>query len=454
MSRFLGAGPVFAPRPDLIDESWSENALARWISAPSNVDLIFFDAGGGHRASATALQSMLERHRRAWNVRMVNLREVLEPIDIVKKIARVRVEDAYNSLMLRHGMTLGSGAMLRTVQMVIRNMHRPSVALLARFWKSTPPDLVVSMIPNFNRAIFDGLRASDHELNRVPTPMMTILTDLTDYPPHFWMERQPQYFVCGTERAVAQALAMGHRRERVFHTSGMIVRPEFYLPPRADRAQERVGLGLRADLPTGLVMFGGHGSRKMLTIAKRVAAAGLKTQLIFMCGHNRHLREQLAALELPYPFRIEGFTREIPHFMNLADYFIGKPGPGSISEALVMRLPVIVERNSWTMVQERFNTDWIANNRVGVVLHSFAEIATAIVPMLDPERLAQFRENAAALNNRAIFEIPEILDAVIERHLRPIHREVPLTMSWQDRDAIDQWATNPHGASASWSTSH
>ena len=131
-------------------------------------------------------------------------------------------------------------------------------------------------------------------------------------------------------------------------------------------------------------MFGGHGSRKMLTIAKRVAAAGLKTQLIFMCGHNQHLREQLMALELPFPFHIEGFTREIPYFMNLADYFVGKPGPGSISEALVMRLPVIVERNSWTMVQERYNTDWIVSNRVGVVLHSFAEIATAIVPMLDP----------------------------------------------------------------------
>ncbi len=85
------------------------------------------------------------------------------------------------------------------------------------------------------------------------------------------------------------------------------------------------------------------------------------------------------------------------------------------------------------MVQERFNTDWIAHNRVGVVLHSFAEIATAIVPMLDPDRLAQFRERAGALNNRAIFEIPEILDRIIERHLMPIHRDAPLSMSWQDR---------------------
>jgi 1,2-diacylglycerol 3-beta-galactosyltransferase len=193
------------------------------------------------------------------------------------------------------------------------------------------------------------------------------------------------------------------------------------------------------------VMFGGHGSRKMLTIARRVAAAGLRTQLIFVCGHNDRLREQIAALELPFPHHIEGFTREIAHFMSLADYFVGKPGPGSISEALVMRLPVIVERNSWTMVQERFNAEWIARNGIGVVLHSFAEIATAIVPMLDAERLAQFREREGALNNRAIFEIPAILDTIIERHLSPIHRDARLSMSWDNRSSI-----NPNGAAASW----
>ena len=407
--------------------------------------MIYFDAGGGHRASATALASMLERDRARWEVRMVNLREVLEPIDLVKKIARVRIEEAYNSLMLRHGMTLGSGAMLRTVQMLIRRTHTPSAALLARFWKGAPADLVVSLIPNFDRAIFDGLRASDHELNRVPTPMLTILTDLADYPPHFWIEQQEQYFACGTERAVEQALAAGHPREHVFRTSGMIVRPEFYRPIEIDREAERARLGLRRELPTGLVMFGGHGSRKMLTIAKRVAAAGLRTQLIFVCGHNDRLREQIAALELPYPHHIVGFTREIPYFMQLADYFIGKPGPGSISEALVMRLPVIVERNSWTMVQERYNTEWIASKGVGVVLHSFAEIATAIVPMLDAERLAQFRERAAKLGNRAIFEIPEILETIIERHLSPMHRDAPLSMTWRKRSRI-----NPNGAAASW----
>ena len=392
MGRFLALPPLREPRP--------------------RVDLIFFNAGGGHRASAAGLKSILEQQQRPWDVQTINLREVLEPIDFIRKVTRVRVEDFYNR-MLRYGLTIGTGPMLRVVQSLIRRMHVQATAMLQRYWTDNPPNLVVSVIPNFNREIFEGLRSADEILGRPPTPVVTILTDLADYPPHFWMERQEQYLICGTEAAMNQALAMGHRKDRVFRTSGMIVRPEFYNRAPVPRAEERVRLGLHPDLPTGLVMFGGYGSRQMLTVARRVAAAGLKTQLIFMCGHNRQLSERIAELKLPFPFRIEGFSDDIPHFMQLADYFVGKPGPGSISEALVMGLPVVVERNSWTMVQERFNTDWIVENQLGVVLHSFAEVAAGILPMLDADRLASFREHVRAINNRAIFEIPEILSRLL-----------------------------------------
>jgi len=345
---------------------------------------------------------------------MVNLREVLDSIDVVHKVTRVRAEDFYN-LLLKYGLTVGTGPMLRATQMLIRRIHSRAVALLRRYWQTQAPDLVLSLVPNFNRTIFEGLRAADVAQGREMTPMATILTDLADYPPHFWMERQEQYLICGTAMAAAQALAMGHPSQRVFRTSGMIVRPEFYRPMHICRSQERRRLGLKADVPTGLVMFGGFGSRRMVTIARQVAEAGLETQLIFMCGQNEQLREQLAAMALPFPCHIESFTRDVPYFMRLADFFVGKPGPGSISEALVMGLPLIVERNAWTMVQERYNTEWIRQNRFGVVLRSFAEIATGIRLMLDAEQFSQFLGRVAALDNRAVFEIPEIIDILIRQ---------------------------------------
>ena len=391
--------------------------LARLLPPPpaahaTQIDLIFFDAGGGHRASATALKALADQEQRGWQLRMVNLRDILEPIDVFHRLTGVRVEDLYNR-MLKYGLTIGTGPMLRAVQFLIRRMHPRNVALLARYWQERRPDLVVSLIPNFNRAIFEGLRIADRARSRPATPMVTILTDLADCPPHFWIERQEQYLICGTAKAAEQALAMGYPPTRVLRTSGMIVRPEFYRRPEISREQERRRLGLRPDVPTGLVMFGGFGSRRMLTIARRVAEAGVKTQLIFLCGHNQRLREQLSAMKLPFPCHVEGFTRDIPQLMQLSDYFVGKPGPGSVSEALVMDLPVIVERNARTMVQERYNTEWIERHQFGMVLRSFNEIVAGIAQMLDPQRLAHFRSRVRALNNRAVFEIPDLLEALI-----------------------------------------
>ena len=141
---------------------------------------------------------------------------------------------------------------------------------------------------------------------------------------------------------------------------------------------------------------------------------GLNTQIIAVCGKNKKLEASRACSCASRS--IEGFTLEIPRFMRLADFFIGKPGPGSISEAVAMGLPVIIERNAWTMVQERFNTDWIAQNEFGIVLPSFREIGTAVSTMLDSEQFARLRANVASFDNRAVFEIPEILDALISHH--------------------------------------
>ncbi len=381
----------------------------------SRIDLIYFDAGGGHRASATALISVARQQHRSWRINLINLRDLLEPADVVRRLTGVRIEDFYNS-QLKHGLTIGTGPLLRITQMLIRQFEPAIIKLLSRHWERSQTELVVSMIPNFNHAILQGLRSADAIRARAETPMVTILTDLIDYPPHFWIERQKQYLICGTENAVEQAIAMGHSPERVFRTSGMIVRTEFYRPMELSRETERVRLGLAPELPTGIVMFGSYGSNQMASIARRIETAGLKTQLIFVCGHNDKLRERIESMGLSYPIHCVGFTQEIPYYMKLADFFIGKPGPGSISEALIMGLPLIVERNAWTMVQERFNTDWIAGNGFGIVLPSFREIGSAVESMLKREQFNRLRENVKAFDNRAVFEIPEILEELIHHH--------------------------------------
>ena len=92
-------------------------------------------------------------------------------------------------------------------------------------------------------------------------------------------------------------------------------------------------------------------------------------------------------MQTNYPKYVEEFTSEIPYYMHLSDFFVGKPGPGSISEAIAMQLPVVVERNAWTLPQERYNTEWIREKQVGVVLPSFRAIDAGLRELLEPSQL-------------------------------------------------------------------
>ncbi len=374
------------------------------------IEFCFFDAGGGHRAAATALQISIRSQGLSWDVRLTNLQELLDQLDILKKSTGIRIQDCYNH-MLRTGWTLGSTQIMRVLQFTIRAYHGATLGLLEQHWNQTNPSMVVSFVPHFNRALYESYHRSFPG-----RPFVTVLTDVADYPAHFWIERnQKQYFVCGSKRAVAQAHEHGHSDDRIFRASGMILHPRFYEQPVEDRTQERKRLRLGPDLPTGLILFGGHGSKEILKIGDRLNRAALQLQLIIICGKNEKLAAALRARKFRFPVFIEGFTSRVNYYMQLSDFFIGKPGPGSLSEALAMHLPVIVERNAWTLPQERYNADWVLENEVGLVLPNFRDIDKAVALLIEPEMLARYRRNAAAMQNEAVFEIPIFLKKILEQ---------------------------------------
>ena len=366
------------------------------------VDLVYFNAGGGHRAAALALHEMLQRQRRPWRVRLVNLTEVLDRDDRFRRLTGLAPEDLYNRRLAR-GWTLGLAHELKLLQGAIRLLHGPLCRRLQVHWEATAPDLVVSLIPNFNRSIGESLAAA-----RPGVPFATVITDLADLPPHFWIEPTvEQHVICGTPQAQRQALALGVPRERVSLVSGMLLRPDFYEQPALDRGIERAALGLDPARPTAAVMYGGQGSMDMLRIARALP----DLQLILFTGHNDELAARLRRLDATAPRAVIGFTQEVPRLLRLADCFIGKPGPGCLSEALHLGLPVITFDNAWTMPQERFNTRWVRELGLGLVLSSLGELPAAAETLID--RLAEFRARVRWLDNRAIYEVPELLAALL-----------------------------------------
>lgn len=377
---------------------------------PRRVELVYFNAGGGHRAAANALEQVLGAAGSTHEIRKTNVMEVLDPSGYYKRLTGMAPEDYYNK-RLATGFTAGLAQELKLFQGLVRLGHAALAGVLEQHWLRTEPDVVVSLIPNLNRPLCASLAGV------LPgVPFVTVMTDLADFPPDFWiLPDQPQHIVCGTQAALEQARTLGCDPQRVHAASGMILRPDFYRSDPVDRDAERRALGLDPARPTGLVLFGGHGSRAMLALAEELD----DVQLVLLCGHNARLARRLRALPAGRAARaVVDFTPAVHRYMRLADFLIGKPGPGSISEAVHCGLPVVTVLNRWTMPQERFNPQWVVDQGLGVAGRSFTRLRREVSHLLDhlPEYTSRVR---AMPPNRAVFEVAALVESMLQEAARP-----------------------------------
>jgi 1,2-diacylglycerol 3-beta-galactosyltransferase len=384
------------------------------------INVVIGQGGGGHYATYQAIRTLAEQQQLPWEFQVTDMDAIITDLSQQNQVKNAYEmfgfsgHDLYNA-MVKNGWTWLWPLKMRLNKFLVKLNHAIGVQIFEAYWREHNPDLVVSVMPLYNKGLWESLQRA-----KPGTPFVTVLTDFADCPPAFWIDPEiGNYLVCGTEKAVEQARSLGVEAERIIQTSGLVIHPNFYssLNP-SQRQQERQRLGLDPDRMTGLVMFGGNGSPAMLNIAKQLEQFSDQLQLIFICGRNEALAQQLRQSQGNQKRFITTFTDDMPYYMHLSDFFMGKPGPGSISEAIAMKLPVIVESNFATLTQERYNTEWIQRKQVGLVLHSFREIQKAVGKLLQPETFARYRDNVAAINNQAVFETLEVLQKLLATHCK------------------------------------
>jgi 1,2-diacylglycerol 3-beta-galactosyltransferase len=120
------------------------------------IDIVFTDAGGGHRTVASALQTALQEAGAGWEVRLVNLADALASADPLRSFTGIGIQDAYN-LLLRLGMGRIIKAAIPLLHLTIRLRGERQVQEMTRQWIESPPDIVVSAMSHFNGILKEAL---------------------------------------------------------------------------------------------------------------------------------------------------------------------------------------------------------------------------------------------------------------------------------------------------------
>lgn len=367
--------------------------------------LLITDAGGGHRMAAVALKSIFECKNIAWNFQIINFyQEILPQLGMVHPWLGKYAEAQYINIQRKN-----LGWLLKflapPVKFLMKLFHKTAIKKLAIYWEAQKPHLVISLMPLINGVVRESLDKCNHKI-----PFVTIITDFHEWSAETWISGKNQYYICATQKAEEQVQKFGVDPRFIYRTQGLLVHEKFYQSPASARHLAKKELGLDAELPIGVVMFGSYTSKvpcKILNKLKHVK----NYQLIFICGHNKSLVRILSKIKTTIKSHIVGFTDQVPYYMQLADFFIGKPGPNSVSEALVSGLPVILESSFHTMPQEKFVAEWVLENKVGLVATNYDQLDQLINKLL--AEYQHFKKAVVKLNNQAIFAMPDILHSLM-----------------------------------------
>jgi 1,2-diacylglycerol 3-beta-galactosyltransferase len=299
----------------------------------TQIALLYGDTGGGHRSAAQSIQAGLKQ------VMSADVTSALvNGLDYTPTALR-GLTDAY-PLWVNYARTLyaiGFHASNKRRRVVaLRNVLEPiGEKAAAELIHDHPADVYVSCHPIFNHALPFAIAAA-----RMRSRYIHVVTDLVSgHALHYAPE--VDHCIVPTDEAREEAIRNFVRIDKITVT-GQPVAPDFQTR-MGHRAETRAALGLRDDLMTVLLMGGGDGMGRLEVTARELMLSELPIQLLIVCGRNQTVRESLEFINPRIPHaRIFGFVNNIPELMGASDVIITKAGPGTICEAFIAGLPIVL----------------------------------------------------------------------------------------------------------------
>lgn len=377
--------------------------------------ILMSDTGGGHRASAEAIKW-------AFNEKFGDEYEVF-----VTDLWTDHTPWPFNQLPRSYNFLVKHGSLWRMTYYASapRVVHQSNFAATSTFiarevakgLMKYQPDIIISVHPLMQHVPLRILR-SKGLLDKIV--FTTVVTDLSTCHPT-WFHKLVTRCYCPTEEVAKRALKAGLQSSQI-KVYGLPVRPSFVKPIRP-KDELRRELGMDEDLPAVLLMGGGEGMGPIEATAKALGKALFDEnlgepigQVLVICGRNKKLANKLLSADWKIPIQVKGFVTKMEECMGACDCIITKAGPGTIAEAMIRGLPIIL--NDYIAGQEVGNVPYVVENGCGKFSKSPKEIAEIVGQWFGPKshELKTMSQNALRLARPdSVFKIVQDLHELVKQ---------------------------------------
>jgi processive 1,2-diacylglycerol beta-glucosyltransferase len=226
----------------------------------------------------------------------------------------------------------------------------------------------------------------------------------TDYVFHnlYCHDEVDQYFVDESSSAVGVVASRTFERKGLVRTASIPLSPTFTRP--LHRKQCRKDLGLGREGFTILVTFGGEGLRfrQNLPLLYRLIETMPGVQWVLVSGRDRKLfrslQKKFSAKRFSRNVILKGFVHNMASVMRAANIVFGKAGGLTVTEAVRMRLPVVIV--DLLSGQEEYNVNYIRLHRIGIHSSTYEELCVWIQKLQDSKAYSKLHARFENLGGR------------------------------------------------------
>jgi processive 1,2-diacylglycerol beta-glucosyltransferase len=244
------------------------------------------------------------------------------------------------------------------------------------------------------------------QLRRKTGIRTSIFTVLTDYVLHNrWIHPETDRYFVATDQLKETMIAKGVRKERISVT-GIPLRGAFR--KAIDNEAVARTYGLEPGKKYILVMAGAYGVLSNVNKMIEALLEGNEYQILLICGRNQKLLTEMQALYADNgSVNVFGFVEKMEQMMSLSSCMITKAGGITLTEAMALRIPVIVYRP--LPGQEKGNAEYLADQGFVQIVNDVVELKRAMTVISDHEQRVENATEPLFSNNAANLVVDEVL---------------------------------------------